>query len=125
MPLFDSQEKLLNKRLHMNFKSVISCNERTTEQKYSHYSSEHAKLASYSYLSLLFSTRPECLMLSSGPPIRVPPRPPPTDKRTDQLTVAKQNLKNAPMNEWTLFDPRGKGTRYILGWGGAARPLLP
>ena len=91
MPLFDSQEKLLHKRLHMNFKSVISCNERTTERKYSHYSSEHAKLASYSYLSLLFSTRPECLMLSSGPPIRVPPRPPPTDKRTDQLTVAKQN----------------------------------
>ena len=63
-------------------------------------------------------------MLSSGPPIRVPPRPPPTDKRTDQLTVAKQDLKNAPMNEWTLFDPRGEGTR-VLGWGGAARPLIP
>ena len=48
-------------------------------------------------------------MLSSGPPIRVPPRPPPTDKRTDQLTVAKQNFKkNAPMNEWTLFDPCNK-----------------
>ena len=34
----------------------------------------------YSYLSV-FSTRPECFTFSSGPPIRVPPSPPPTDEK--------------------------------------------
>ena len=53
-------------------------------------SARHLKLNScfsYSYLSLLFSTRPECLIFSSVPPMRVPPSPPPKQRQTYQGTL--------------------------------------
>jgi len=41
----------------------------------------------YRSRSLSLSSRPECLMLTSGPPLRVPPKPPPSLRGSQPFTV--------------------------------------
>ena len=42
-----------------------------------------------------------------------------TCKQTDKWNVHTMHLA------WVSNKPRGEGTRYILGWGGASWPLIP